>query len=154
MRVIFILLFIVALIHPAATQPLPAPWTMYRGSTGLMVQYPTDTFATHIGSPSKGVGDRFSSTDGRYEFAAYTLENVGGDTPRAYLNRNLVVEPSSILYRRVTDHFFALSSVRNGRIYYSRCNFRRDIHCLYIEYPKTEKLAWDAIVTRMSLSLR
>jgi hypothetical protein len=40
-------------------------------------------------------------------------------------------------------------------IYYSRCNFGgAAIHCFDLAYPQAEKRAWDAIVTRISLSLR
>jgi hypothetical protein len=28
------------------------------------------------------------------------------------------------------------------------------IHCIFISYPKSEKRAWDDVVTRMSLTLR
>jgi hypothetical protein len=43
-------------------------------------------------------------------------------------------------------------------ILYSRCNFsggaRGVIHCFDLKYPQEEKRAWDAVVTRISLSLR
>jgi hypothetical protein len=61
-------------------------------------------------------------------------------------------------YRRVTPSFFAISAEREGMIYYSRCNFSTlrgaTIHCFDLVYPQSEKRAWDAIVTRISLSLR
>jgi hypothetical protein len=48
--------------------------------------------------------------------------------------------------------------VRDDTIYYSRCNFSRfgtpAIHCVDLVYPAREERAWDAIVTRISLSLR
>jgi hypothetical protein len=54
---------------------------------------------------------------------------------------------------RITRSFFAISSERDGVILYSRCNFsgaaRGAIHC-----PQQEKRSWDAVVTRISLSLR
>jgi hypothetical protein len=63
-----------------------------------------------------------------------------------------------IQYRRVTPSFFAISAEREGTIYYSRCNFSglrgQTIHCFDLVYPQPEKQAWDAIVTRISLSLR
>jgi hypothetical protein len=43
-------------------------------------------------------------------------------------------------------------------ILYSRCNFsggaRGVIHCFDMKYPQEEKRSWDAVVTRISLSLR
>jgi hypothetical protein len=47
---------------------------------------------------------------------------------------------------------------RDGLIFYSRCNFTRRtggaIHCFDVVYPKDEERAWDAVITRISLSLR
>jgi hypothetical protein len=58
----------------------------------------------------------------------------------------------------VTRTFFAISAIHEDEIYYSRCNFSPTaggaIHCFDLKYPKHEKRAWDAVVTRMSLSLR
>jgi hypothetical protein len=42
-------------------------------------------------------------------------------------------------------------------IFYSRCNVSptgATLHCFDMKYPAREKTAWDAIVTRMSRSLR
>ncbi len=65
---------------------------------------------------------------------------------------------SALDYERVTRSFFAISSTRQGLIFYSRCNFSTDaggaIHCLDLVYPQAEKLAWDGVVTRISRSLR
>jgi hypothetical protein len=142
-------------LPPGAGFPPPDEhWQTYQGAGGTVVEYPAGIFSIPIGPPPKGVGDRYKSPDGRYEFAAYTLDNSARSEPHSYLEKHLVVNPASITYRRVTARFFALSSVRGDRIYYSRCNFRNAIHCLYVEYPKSEKIAWDRIVTRMSLSLR
>jgi hypothetical protein len=59
---------------------------------------------------------------------------------------------------RIARSFFAISSERDGVILYSRCNFsggaRGVIHCFDLKYPQQEKRAWDAVVTRISLSLR
>ena len=54
----------------------------------------------------------------------------------------------------MTDRFFAVSGIRDGEVYYSRCNFHGRMHCIYISYPQRELRAWDGIVTRISLSLR
>jgi hypothetical protein len=66
--------------------------------------------------------------------------------------------PGQLAYQRVTPSFFAISVLKDDTIYYSRCNFSRSetsaIHCFDLVYPASEKRAWDAIVTRISLSLR
>ena len=126
----------------------------YRGEGGLVVEYPAEIFRVDAGPTEKGSGRRLKSEDGFYEFASYSLANPSHQSPRAYLKNNLIIDPSSLVYRRVTDRFFVLSSIRNDRIFYSRCNFDFMIQCIYLEYPKSEKLAWDRIVTRISYSLR
>jgi hypothetical protein len=65
---------------------------------------------------------------------------------------------SALDYTRSARSFFAISSERDGVILYSRCNFstrgRGAIHCFDLVYPQAEKRFWDAVVTRISLSLR
>src|SRR5207244_7950854 len=74
------------------------------------------------------------------------------------LRHNLRVSRSALDYARITPSFFAISSERDGVILYSRCNFSRGargaIHCFDLKYPQEEKRSWDAVVTRISLSLR
>lgn len=122
--------------------------------TGTRVDFPSALFPVDGGSTERGVGRVFESDDGRAKFSAYALENEEGDTPRSYLRKFLKVDPAKIDYRRVTDRFFAVSGVRDGEVYYSRCNFGSAIHCIYMSYPEREVRAWDRIVTRVSLSLR
>jgi hypothetical protein len=80
------------------------------------------------------------------------------DTPASYLRRNLRMNRSALDCERITRSFFAISSEDAGVIYYSRCNFsgpaRAAIHCFDLVYPQEEKLSWDSVVTRISLSLR
>lgn len=132
----------------------PAGWSVHQGANGLQVDYPAGLFTVGAGPTEKGEGQKFRSADGQFEFAAYSLANAQKDSPRTYLRKNLLVPPESLIYRRVTDQFFVMSSIRDGRIFYSRCNFAAGIHCIYLEYPQGQKLAWDPIVTRVSTSLR
>ncbi|MCD0419763.1 hypothetical protein [Rhodopseudomonas sp. BR0M22] len=71
------------------------------------------------------------------------VPNPDGASPAAFLAaRN---PPSGIIYRRVTPRFFALSSIRNGRICYNRCNRGRAVmNCVLIKYPAAEKRKWDS----------
>jgi len=94
------------------------------------------------------------TTDGRGRLSIYVLRNSDGYTPRGYLKRFLTDRPSQIDYKRITATFFAVSKVGGNRIFYRRCNFAQNIHCVELAYPKEEKRAWDPIVTRISLSLR
>ena len=122
---------------------------------GTRVEYPARIF-TAVGEAEKGVGRRFESKDGRAILSVYARENEDNDTPASYLRKNL--RQRTLDYERVTRSFFAISSERDGIIYYSRCNFSRpargSLHCFDLVYPQAEKRAWDSVVTRISLSLR
>jgi hypothetical protein len=88
----------------------------------------------------------------------YARPNKAGETPRTYLRKHLRVNRSVLDYVRIARSFFAISSERDGVILYSRCNFSGGaggtIHCFDLKYPQVEKRSWDAVVTRISLSLR
>ena len=81
-----------------------------------------------------------------------------GESPATYLRHNLRVDRSALDYERIARSFFAISLEREGVILYSRCNFssrvRAAIHCFDLTYPQEKKRSWDAVVTRISLSLR
>jgi hypothetical protein len=51
-----------------------------------------------------------------------------------------------------------ISGVNDGQVFYSRCNFPAGaagpMHCIYLLYPNDEMRRWDAIVTRISRSLK
>jgi hypothetical protein len=62
--------------------------------------------------------------------------------------------PNNIVYKRVTPNFFVVSSFRNDKIWYDRCNFAGHfVNCVLINYPAAEKRRWDGIVTRISNTL-
>jgi hypothetical protein len=88
----------------------------------------------------------------------YSRPNEAGENPKTYLRNNLRMDRSALDYVRIARSFFAISSERDGVILYSRCNFsggaRGVIHCFDLKYPQEEKRSWDAVVTRISLSLR
>jgi hypothetical protein len=73
-------------------------------------------------------------------------------SPAVFLARKK--PPPGIVYKRVTPRFFVVSSFRNAKIWYNRCNFAgRFIHCVLINYPAAEKRQWDNVVTRISNTL-
>jgi hypothetical protein len=143
---------------PTAAQPAGASgWITYGNGHGTMVDLPAHVFTVREGAPPVGNGRRFRTADGRAEVSVYTLRNEEGETPRSYLERHLKSEFSNLDYDRVGDQFFAVSGIVRGKTFYSRCNFegpRGAMHCLYLDYPAAETHAWDALVTRMSRSLR
>jgi len=124
---------------------------------GTRIQYPAGIFSP-AGKPEKGLGQRFERADGRAVLSIYSRPNEAGENPKTYLRNNLRVDRSALDYVRIARSFFAISSESDGVILYSRCNFsggaRGVIHCFDLKYPQEEKRAWDAVVTRISLSLR
>ena len=143
---------------PGAAKPTGAPgWTTYADGHGTILDFPANVFTVPEGTPPVGNGRRFRTEDGRAEVSVYTLANAEGETPRSYLSRHLKSDFSNLDYDRVGDRFFAVSGIVRGKTFYSRCNFdgrRGPMHCLYLHYPAAETRAWDALVTRMSRSLR
>jgi hypothetical protein len=136
----------------------PVDWRTFEvPDFGTRIEYPAGTFAP-AGKPEQGIGQRFERADGRASLSIYSRPNQAGESPTSYLKHNLRMERSGLDYVRVTRSFFAISSERQGMILYSRCNFsggtRGVIHCFDLKYPQREKHAWDAVVTRISLSLR
>ena len=132
-----------------------AGWRNYvdpRGGTS--VDFPSNIFRVDAGETERGVGKLFRTEDGRAEFSIYSVENESNDTPQSYLRNNLMIDNDMIDYRRVTGRFFVVSGIREGKVFYSRCNFRGRLHCIYLSYPREQLRAWDRIVTRVSYSLR
>ena len=135
----------------------PVDWRTFEvPDFGTRIQYPASIF-TPAGQPEMGLGQRFERADGRAVLSIYARANKG-DTPRTYLRKHLRVERSKLDYVRIARSFFAISSERDGVVLYSRCNFSGGasgvIHCFDMKYPQEEKRSWDAVVTRISLSLR
>jgi hypothetical protein len=157
-RVAGITIVLVSLTSNAVGQLGQPDWRTFEiPAFGTRIQYPASIFAPS-GKPEKGVGQKFERADGRAILSIYSRPNETGETPTSYLRRNLRMERSALDYRRITRSFFAISSERDGVILYSRCNFSGRasgvIHCFDLAYPQAEKRAWDAVVTRISLSLR
>jgi hypothetical protein len=144
---------------PPAALPRDVKWTVFvELKYGTRLDVPSAVFATPDGPTNRGLGRQFKSPDGRASLAVYSQRNDARDTPASYLRKNLQSRRSDLDYDRVTPEFFAIAAVMGDSIYYSRCNFSnnagRAIHCFDLKYPAQEKQSWDAIVTRMSRSLR
>jgi hypothetical protein len=136
----------------------PIDWrTLEVRDFGTSIQYPASIF-NPAGQPERGLGERFERVDGRAVLSIYARPNEAGENPKTYLRNNLRMDRSALNYVRIARSFFAISSERDGVILYSRCNFsggpRGAIHCFDLKYPQEEKRSWDAVVTRISLSLR
>jgi hypothetical protein len=120
--------------------------------TGANVDIPVSIFTEDAGPPEGGTGRRFFTKDRRADLTVQSVPNPENDSPAQFLLKRR--PPAGIQYKRVTSRFFAVSSVRNGRTWYNRCN-RGDgyMNCVLVNYPAAEERQWDAVVTRISLSL-
>jgi outer membrane biosynthesis protein TonB len=143
---------------PDIALPRDARWTVFvEPSLGTRMDLPSAVFATADGAAYRGVGRQFKTADGRAAVAIYSQRNNQRDTPASYLRKNFSFPRTTVTYERVTRDFFAVSGVRDDKIFYSRCNVSATggtLHCFDMQFPAAEKAAWDAIVTRMSRSLR
>jgi hypothetical protein len=141
------------------TAGLEAPdWTVYTDRFGTRVDYPAGIFVADDGAVPRGEGRALRSTDGRARLLVYVEPNREHYTPARFMRSLFTATASETGYKRIAPHFFAVSGLRASHIYYSRCNFPSGpagrLHCIYVDYPKTEEKLWDEIVTRISLSLR
>ena len=147
----------VVLTGPAISQTLgpEAGWRLYQDEFGTRVEYPSELFSRESRPPAVGMGQSFTTPDRRAELSIYSFPNDQGVSPERYVRNNLTDPRSMLTYDRTTKRFFAVSMNKGDRILYKRCNFSgRTIHCINLEYPRQEKRAWDATVTRISRSLR
>lgn len=120
--------------------------------TGTSVDLPSSIFSEGAGAPEQAYGERFQTADRRANLTVQATANDAGETPAAFLAR--MHPPQRIQYKRVTSRFFVVSSYKADTIWYDRCNFGGHfVHCVLINYPAREERSWDAIVTRISLSL-
>jgi hypothetical protein len=129
-------------------------WQQYViAQNGASVDIPVSVFGENAGLPDAAPGRHFYTSDHRADLTVQAIPNSENDTPAAFLAKRH--PPPGIVYRRVTPGFFVVSSIRNGKIWYNRCNrSARYMNCILINYPASEKRQWDGIVTRMSYSLR
>jgi hypothetical protein len=128
-------------------------WRRYAiPATGLSVDVPISIFEEDRGATEGTPGRHLFTKDYRANLTIKSFPNPDNDSPAFFLEK--MRPPADIQYRRVTPKFFAISSVRNGHTWYNRCNRANGfMNCVLINYPAVEERQWDAIVTRISLSL-
>ena len=121
-------------------------------STGATVDIPVSIFTEDAGAPEGAMGRRFLTSDHRADLTVQSVPNPENDSPATFLAKQR--PPTGIQYKRVTPRFFAVSSIRDGRTWYNRCNRVNEyMNCVLINYPAAEDRQWDSVVTRISLSL-
>jgi hypothetical protein len=138
---------------PALAGAGSSDWQRYTiAKTGAAVEIPVGIFSDDVALPDGGLGRRFYTSDRRADMTVQSIPNAANDSPSGFLAKQR--PPANIVYQRITPDFFVVSSFRNGKIFYDRCNRSRDyLNCVLINYPAAEKRQWDAIVTRISHTL-
>jgi hypothetical protein len=143
---------------PAVADARDTAWQRYLlPKTGAAVEVPVSVFSKDAELREGGLGRRFTTGDGRADLTVQAIPNAANDSPAVFLAK--MRPPSGIVYKRVTPDFFVVSSVRNDRIWYNRCNRPTEggsggyMNCILINYPAAEKRRWDGLVTRISHSL-
>ena len=144
---------IVGIFAPALALAANTEWRRYViPNTGTSVDMPISIFTNDVELPEGGIGRKFSTEDRRVNLTVQSVPNPDNDSPAAFLAKKN--PPPGIIYKRVTPDFFVVSSIRNDRIWYNRCNRSAGyINCVLINYPAAEKRQWDGVVTRISHSL-
>jgi len=123
---------------PAMANAGDADWRSYvLPKSGAAVEVPVTIFSKQAELPEGGLGWRFTTGDGRADLTAQALPNSANDSPAMFLAK--MRPPSGIVYKRVTPSFFVVSSVRNGRIWYNRCNRSTDGGPAF-NYPHFDRL--------------
>ena len=145
--------------QPAQTEmPQDPQWaSVTEAKSGTAVDIPRAVLSTPDGHAHKRVGRRYKTPDGRAMVAIWTQRNTRHDTPAGYLHRTFNIPRSTVDYERFTADFAVISGIFGTRVYYIRCNYSRrsgSFYCFDLAYPVREKQTWDAVVTRMSRSLR
>jgi hypothetical protein len=146
-------IILVNLVPAAISSAAAAEWRKYAiQETGLSVDVPVTVFTEDAGGPEGTAGRRFFTADRRADLTIKSLPNPANDSPASFLEK--MQPPAGIQYKRVTSRFFAVSSIKDGRTWYNRCNRAGSyMNCVLLNYPAAEDRQWDAIVTRISLSL-
>src|SRR6185437_13958306 len=151
----FHILVIVGITASAAAQER---WMTYANPRfGTTVDYPANLFPQRDPPPANGDGQGFRSRDGHMRLSAWGQYNVNDDTPESYVKG--IVEPDGgLTYRQITSRYFVVSGLRNGEVFYQRCNFAAKpddvVDCFKLTYPTASKAAMDSVVARVSRSLR
>lgn len=149
---VFLLCILVSASSGASAQ---YQWTAFSDARGTRIEYPADVFSVRERAE---IGQAFTTSDGRARIHMYSMPNPKALAPGEYMQANFPARRSVLTYDHVARNFFAISTRQGGIIVYVRCNFSPvrggALHCVDMRYPENEKRAWDAVVTRISRSVR
>ena len=144
---------VIFMISATASHAESTDWQRYvTPQSGAGIDLPTGIFSLEVSGLEPAFGQRLKTSNGRANLTVQAFPNTNNFSPAAFLANQR--PPAGIIYRKVTPRYFAVSSVREGKIWYNRCNTNgRFMNCVLINYPVGEKRRWDAMVTRISNTL-
>jgi hypothetical protein len=156
MRATIVALFLVAV--PSIAWSAAPDWSVYRAAShACRVDYASGLFTRDRWDEERGL-QRFSGPGPETFFRVSGIDNDRGLSPRDLKARYLKADaPGEIVYERTKPEFLVLSGYRGDSIFYIKAAMspdRRIICVLEIVYPRKDKRAFDAIVTRMSRSFK
>ena len=143
--------------NPVTTKPrattVKSVWKTYVNERfGFAIDYPANEL---IAAPESlnGDGRRFDSKDGTFRALVYQRNNVLLES-KAELSASAIDGRRTTLKIDTKNGFVVSGTNETGdRIWYIRTRIdAEEIGYLDLEYPATDKLRWDAIVSRMSKS--
>jgi hypothetical protein len=145
-----------AALTPAAPHA-QAKWLTYTNVRfAFAVDYPADLFPGYVESDNSD-GATFNAAGEGVGFRAFGFWNNDHQRPRALLKERY--EGKTLSYSVVKRDYFVASGKQDGRdgaaIFYDRCNLAGErVICVNLVYPAADKKKWDAIVQRLTRSLR
>jgi hypothetical protein len=145
-----------AALTPAASHA-QATWLTYTNVRfAFAVDYPADLFPSYVESDNSD-GATFNAAGEGIEFRAFGFWNNDHQRPVALLKDR--TEGKTLDYSAVKRDYFVASGKQEGRdgaaVFYDRCNLAGErVICVNLVYPAADKKKWDAIVQRLTRSLR
>jgi hypothetical protein len=145
-----VLALVLLLSAPAHAQTQWATYTNVRFA--FAVDYPRDVFPSFTESDNSD-GATFETKEPWVEMRAWGSCNVEKKSPRAAVAERYA--GTTLDYSSIKRDSYVVSGSERGAIFYDRCNFTGDrVLCVSLAYPAAQKEKWDAIVERVSRSLR
>lgn len=121
------------------------------------IEYPSSTFVMQT-PPANNDGRTFRSKDGKAEVRVWGGFNALDRSLKEEYDNAVEELGTGVTYKVLGDAGFVVSGIRGGKIYYRRTLLRRTgtevFYSFTIEYPKSQKAKYDAIVSRMSRSFK
>ena len=145
-----------AALAPAASHA-QATWLTYTNARfAFAVDYPADLFPSYVLSDNSD-GATFNAAGEGVAFRAFGFWNNDHQRPAALLRERY--EGKTLGYSVVKRDYFVASGKQDGRdgaaIFYDRCNLAGErVVCVNLVYPAADRKKWDAIVQRLTRSLR